>query len=220
MMSAFIQPVHWARTAIARIRSGIDARHQRAIRKSIWKVKEVRRQAHSEFLMQQSRIYISNDSVAGTGTADNHHRLVAIIFNGLVDKVAKSSQDAIDMPDIFQKISVLVSAIGDHFLNEEQKMKAYNYPGFGAHKKQHDNFLADVMMFVESMTNSECDVAEFIHFIGSWWSGHVVISDKNFCDFLDTRRASEIAAGRECGKGTSPKPVPGQQVYGTVSTDG
>ena len=191
-LNSLVQLGRWAQMMIARLRSDMRAAHQRSVRKSIWKNKKAQRQPHENFLMQLSSIDLGGEYSLGIASVDNHHRIIALMFNGLVKEVAGSNPLGQDMQDIFHRLSVLISAIGEHFLDEEREMAAHMYPRRFLHKKQHDEFLVDVMMLMDSLKHEDYGIEEFIFFIGSWWSGHILISDKYFGEFLDHQKKVSV----------------------------
>ncbi len=174
----------WVRMMVARLEADFRGARLRSVRKSIWKTKNPKSQRREDVLLQLSRLELGEDYALGIASVDAHHKIIALVFNGLVREVSSSGASEADRQSIYNRISLLVSSIGEHFVDEEREMAEAKYLGASSHKKQHDEFLVDVMMLMESMENEDYGVEEFIFFIGSWWSGHLLISDRRFGDFI------------------------------------
>lgn len=180
----------WARAKAAEMVAAICSARQRLIRKSIWKRRKPRPQTRNEFLAQLSRITIDRDCTFGIASLDSHHKMISILFNGLVNEAAWSGQSKAGMHLILHRLSILISAISEHFINEEAVMKTYSYPQELNYKLQHDGFLVDILELMECIETEDYGVEEFLFFVGSWWSGHILISDKRLSEFLSAQASS------------------------------
>ncbi len=187
-----IQLSPWIQETFCRFLSELQATRQRSIRKSIWKEKKPQPHKGEKLITQLSNIGIGDDYTVGIASIDSHHRIIALMFNSLVTEFSIANSHTIDMKSVFHRISTLITAISDYFISEEREMINQNNPRIRLHKKQHDEFLVDIMMLMDSIKDEDYGIEEFLFFVGSWWSGHVLISDKNFAEFLGTPNPGAI----------------------------
>ncbi|MEI6987046.1 MAG: hemerythrin family protein [Rhodospirillaceae bacterium] len=138
-----------------------------------------------EFLLQLSRINLGSDYTVGISSHDAYHNVVAFKFSCLVNEIAWGDQSRMEMDDIFDKISIFISEITLHLLAEEKEMIEHNYPKMTSHKLEHDSFLADIIVLADGINQNEYGVEGLLFFIGSWLSGHILISDRYYGEFLD-----------------------------------
>ncbi|MEI8396556.1 MAG: hemerythrin domain-containing protein [Rhodospirillaceae bacterium] len=169
------------------VRSIVDTARKKSARKAIWNNKKKRKVTidfDNSFLTQLSMLDLGNDYVVHIGSIDRHHKFIVLMYNGLVKEVGATYRSQRDMDSIFHRLSVLLSAMGEHFIEEERAMAEYNYPNRFLHKKQHDLFLMAVVGLMDSVKAEDAKIEELVFYIGSWLSGHILISDKYFGEFF------------------------------------
>jgi len=69
----------------------------------------------------------------------------------------------------------------DHFKHEESLMEASSYPDKAIHKKQHDDFVQEVLALMERVKNRDnesVNVVDVKNVIFNWLVDHVLGSDK------------------------------------------
>ena len=71
-----------------------------------------------------------------------------------------------------------VSYVGYHFSTEEKIMERVNYPGYGAHKKQHTDFIREVLNTVNDLTSGVySNPLNFVKYLKDWILTHIAVSD-------------------------------------------
>lgn len=78
-----------------------------------------------------------------------------------------------------------------HFGAEEAAMRAARYPGYAAHKAEHDRFIEELLaLAVEHDERGGTFVAVRIdHWLGGWLRGHVSVTDAALGSYLAERSA-------------------------------
>ncbi len=64
-------------------------------------------------------------------------------------------------------------------------MRIFNFPGYAAHKSEHESFIAKVLDFEERFKSGKLLLTpEITRFVRDWAPNHIVITDKKCSDFL------------------------------------
>ena len=79
---------------------------------------------------------------------------------------------------------------------EERLMSEAAYPGFAAHKREHEKFLRKLEMMKRTLICGDYDNALVSEFLTEWTRSHASAFDKPLGDFL-RERATESSKGRE-----------------------
>lgn len=110
-----------------------------------------------------------------------HQRLIALI-NDLHDAMkAGKGRDVLG-----GVLTELANYTVYHFGTEEKLLQANGYPGYGAHKKEHETFTKEVLDL-----KSRCDRGDLIltinvmAFLKDWLTGHILKTDKRYSAFLN-----------------------------------
>jgi hemerythrin len=78
-----------------------------------------------------------------------------------------------------------VDYVRTHFSTEEKIMKEVNYPDYEAHKKEHEDFIAEVLRQAKNYeTNKPFVPASFVKFLLEWVVNHIAGSDKKYIPYL------------------------------------
>lgn len=89
--------------------------------------------------------------------------------------------------EIITLIGFLQKYIIQHFADEEELQKKYNYPDYVAHKKDHELLANKVIDFAEQM-KTENDVSKILielnQLVIEWVKKHIFIADRNLAIFL------------------------------------
>ena len=93
-----------------------------------------------------------------------------------------------------QTIREAVDYVGYHFSTEEKIMERVNYPGFAEHKKQHGDFVREVLTKVEEFNAGKPRAPlTFVYFLRDWVLHHIAVSDKKMGDYvLALSRSGEL----------------------------
>jgi hemerythrin len=72
-----------------------------------------------------------------------------------------------------------------HFSTEEKLMSILEYHGFYDHKKEHDEFIWEVLSRSKQLIEGDKQLAEkFVHFLNDWIRNHIALYDKAFSDYF------------------------------------
>jgi len=75
-----------------------------------------------------------------------------------------------------------------HFATEERYMKRYAYPGYAAHKAEHDEFAAKAADLLERYAqNSKVLSIETGSFLKNWLRDHITGTDKLYGPYLNEK---------------------------------
>lgn len=111
---------------------------------------------------------------------DNQHKKWIEIFNTSYDKM---------MGDNYSILSTIgVDALKDmreytaiHFQFEEQHMENMKYPGFTAHKRQHDLFKLHIERISKDFENGITKLnSEIMKILENWFIGHIQKEDQQY----------------------------------------
>ena len=89
-----------------------------------------------------------------------------------------------------------VGYVGYHFSTEEKVMERVNYPGFGAHKQQHSDFVREVLKTVEDLNKDNyVNPLNFVMYLKDWILTHIAVSDTALGKHLvDLKKGGTLAA--------------------------
>jgi hemerythrin-like metal-binding protein len=72
-----------------------------------------------------------------------------------------------------------------HFAHEERLMRLHDYPGFAAHKTQHEALAQKVQQFqAEYNAGTTAMTVELMIFLRDWLTGHIAGSDQKYAPLL------------------------------------
>ncbi|MBF0421362.1 MAG: hemerythrin family protein [Magnetococcales bacterium] len=117
----------------------------------------------------------------GFQEVDDDHQVLVRMFNTLVTNVSKGTSHEI----IGQILNELVSYTAWHFRHEERLMQTYRYPGFMAHKKEHNDLVEQTVELQTKFHAGQQTINEqVINFLKEWLVHHILGTDKEMADFL------------------------------------
>lgn len=59
-------------------------------------------------------------------------------------------------------------------------MQSVNYPDFVAHKKIHENMIAQFLKFEDNLKNNQLDKKKFLAFLKNWLISHILGVDSQY----------------------------------------
>lgn len=124
------------------------------------------------------------DYGVGIRVVDQQHRRLVSLVDELYEamKAGKGSQGA------RRVLNGLVDYTKTHFRTEEEFMKAHSYPGFLAHKKEHDDLANQAEELLFQVEHGKLTVPmETGKFLKDWLAGHIMGTDKKLGRFLTAR---------------------------------
>ncbi|GHV93702.1 hemerythrin [Spirochaetia bacterium] len=125
----------------------------------------------------------SDDFSVGNSTIDEQHKELVRMTN---EFYAGCQMGGVMAKVYFLKtIQGAVRYVRTHFSTEEEIMQKANYPGFDAHKQQHENFVAEVTQQVQLFEHDDNpDPAEFVKYLMNWVLQHIANVDKQYMPFI------------------------------------
>ena len=87
-----------------------------------------------------------------------------------------------------------VDYVGYHFSTEEKIMERVGYPGFSAHKKEHTDFVREVLKSVNEFSQGNLfNPLPFIKYLKDWVLTHIAVSDAAMGNYLvNLKRSGDL----------------------------
>ncbi len=117
----------------------------------------------------------------GVKEIDEQHKKLISMINSLYSAIKKGKGQTI-LQDILEG---LVQYVDEHFGTEEKYMEQYNYPGYLAHKKEHNKFTEQVLeVYQDFEQGKQVLTLELLDFLKKWLKNHILGTDKKYALFL------------------------------------
>ncbi|QQS35452.1 MAG: bacteriohemerythrin [Ignavibacteriales bacterium] len=115
---------------------------------------------------------------------DTQHKKLAELVNQLHSALAEGKAK-----EVLSKIlSELVSYTKTHFAYEEKLLQQEKFPGYLAHKMEHDSLTQKVLSFQkEFQAGKSAFSVELMNFLKDWLINHIVGSDKKYTQHLKSK---------------------------------
>jgi len=127
------------------------------------------------------------NSIMQTGitSIDAQHKTLVENVNNLFDSVQQGKGDKATEPIIL----FLERYTLEHFKMEEELMAKSGYPGFAAHKKQHQDLIRKVknLRYQQRDRTNPTLWRELSAFLSDWWREHIMRADMNYVPYLKGR---------------------------------
>jgi hemerythrin len=82
-------------------------------------------------------------------------------------------------------IRAAVDYVGYHFTTEEKIMERVNYPDYKVHKKEHSDFVKEVLRQVQDFqADQKASANDFVLFLKDWVQAHIAVCDKKMGIYL------------------------------------
>jgi hemerythrin len=124
-----------------------------------------------------------NDSFSVQVTElDDHHKTLIVMINSLhqalMENRAREAQK--------RTIDQMISYAANHFATEENYMLKCNYPGYGKHKVEHEQFTAKALDLQGRMDKAGFVLTlEILHFLKDWLQDHILVLDKEYVGHIN-----------------------------------
>ncbi|MDR0323332.1 MAG: bacteriohemerythrin [Treponema sp.] len=88
----------------------------------------------------------------------------------------------------------VIDYVGYHFGTEEKLMDRVNYPDSQRHKKEHKDFVREVLSKTEEFNAGRINTPlTFVYFLRDWVLHHIAVSDRKMGDFfMQMKRSGEL----------------------------
>jgi len=123
-----------------------------------------------------------NKYSVGIALFDQQHQKLVDMVNKLHDAM-KAGQGKAVLGDILKG---LLTYTQTHFQAEEKAMSQHAYPDFNAHKKQHQDLVAQAVAIQKKFESGQAALTvEVLQFLNDWLVKHIMGSDKAYGPFLN-----------------------------------
>jgi len=118
----------------------------------------------------------------GHNVIDDQHKELAGMINELTDACKRGDEDAALASKMV--LDRAVAYAKNHFADEEKYMSKASYPGLWDHKKEHQEFMFEVVGHMHEIENGTYTPIDFAKFLKSWVLNHIAGSDKKYEPYL------------------------------------
>lgn len=115
---------------------------------------------------------------------DEQHKMLIEKMNDINDAV----EQALGAEKILKTLDFLIDYTDFHFSTEEKHMTANDYPGYGEHKKAHEEFKGMIDNLVDDFKDegsTEALANSINTFLLNWLVKHIKAVDQEFGTWLD-----------------------------------
>lgn len=117
----------------------------------------------------------------GNKIMDQEHEVLISCINMLQETV----KDDHDVTATTEVLKGLLDYTKTHFFVEEELMRAYDYPGAAAHKKEHDSFKKKIDMLSSRFEQgNEIIEDKLLDFLKGWLIEHILKTDAHLAKYL------------------------------------
>lgn len=137
-----------------------------------------------------ARVEWSDDLSVHVEEIDTQHRKLIRLINTLHDfTLVDKGKDVVGRVrgDIMgTMLSELLDYTVYHFSTEERLLQQHQYPGYAAHKAQHDEFTKQINELKAKLDRGELLLTnDVMNFLLEWLKNHIIGSDKHIGDSDD-----------------------------------
>lgn len=118
----------------------------------------------------------------GVKETDLQHKKLVELINSLHDAMKEGKGKDV----LARVLQELVKYAASHFATEEKYMTQFNYPGYSAHKAEHEKFVAKVVDFQKDFDSGKAVMTlEVMSFLKDWLVKHILGTDKKYGPFFN-----------------------------------
>jgi hemerythrin len=124
-----------------------------------------------------------NSYSIGIPLIDEQHKELINLTNKLYESTLGSMSNS---KVVFMRtIRGAVDYVGYHFSTEEMVMQRVHYPDLPTHKKEHADFVLEVLKEVEDFKSGKKYTPNaFVRYLKDWVLAHIAVSDKRLGEYL------------------------------------
>ena len=150
-----------------------------------------------EFVEWDSRFSI------GIPQIDAQHKQLILMTNKLYKACQYSGDSAKEQ--FRATIREAVGYIRYHFTSEEKIMERIEYPGMEDHKREHRDFIQEVLEQVKDFEEGKRFVPHmFVRFLRDWVLSHIALTDTYLGEYLLHQRRGDFSEGYAQGGTAKP----------------
>ncbi len=121
------------------------------------------------------------DLGTGIGSIDGQHEKLISYINVLHEAMRTGKGHEV----LGKVLNELTAYTITHFSNEERLMTAHGFPGYAAHKKEHEEFTQKVMKLNDDFRKGKYLITiEIMQFLKEWLVTHIKGTDRQYAPFL------------------------------------
>jgi len=103
----------------------------------------------------------------------------------LVNLVLDPSKDSPSKETVADVLRFLINYVAEHFDDEERSMRASRYPGYAAHRAQHDALTHKTNELYKACLESDQTMGEELAlFMGTWLAAHIIQTDGPYVQWV------------------------------------
>ncbi|MDR2069692.1 MAG: bacteriohemerythrin [Spirochaetaceae bacterium] len=119
----------------------------------------------------------------GIPLIDDQHKELIRLTNALYESCLQGDEAARESFKI--AIQGTVDYVKFHFSAEERVLQNVNYPEFAVHKKQHEEFVKQILEEVKAFEEGKKFVPNvFVRFLRDWILTHIAMADKKYAAYI------------------------------------
>ena len=136
----------------------------------------------------------NNSYSVGIKVIDEQHmkliKLTNKLFSSCISGQEKTTADYVFMNVLHE----VIDYAGYHFSTEEKIMERINYPDYKKHKKEHVDFVKEVLVKVEDFNEGKLNTSlSFVYYLRNWVLEHIAVNDKKLGQYLlDLKKNGEL----------------------------
>lgn len=113
---------------------------------------------------------------------DEQHKKLVTMVNELHEAMSSGKGKEV----IGKILTGLVQYVASHFATEERFMKTHSFPGYLAHKAEHDKLTKKALELQQQFQEGKPVITvEVMGFLKDWLSSHILGTDKNYAPYLN-----------------------------------
>jgi hemerythrin len=134
-------------------------------------------------MQEHNLIEWTNRYRIGIPLIDGQHKKLIDMTNELYTGCLEGDEAA--NARFLKTIHDAVDYVRFHFTTEEKILERINYPGIAAHKKEHENFIKEILVQVQAFQEGKKFVPNlFVRYLRDWVLTHIAVSDKLYAVYL------------------------------------
>ena len=125
----------------------------------------------------------SNQYSVNVKKIDEQHKKLVEMINELYNAMSNEGKGNDVLGKIIERLAEYAVY---HFGTEEDLFKKFTYPGYAAHKTEHEGFVAKVVDFQDKFNKKTVLLTiEVLQFLKDWLLNHILKTDKTYTSFLN-----------------------------------
>lgn len=124
----------------------------------------------------------------GVDEIDNQHKQLLVHF----DRLLKACEAGQGLTELKRLLGFLDDYVVKHFKDEEGIQRLRNFPGYGAHKKEHESFIAQLTKVKQEIQEEGValhHVMETNNMMLKWLVHHISTVDVQLGTFIKSQKA-------------------------------